>query len=342
MREAIYRHLCVQLSNGVPIDVALALLKKRFVRRKRQDAAQKIELIGQRMHDGLSLADAVKPWIRFDEYAVLSAGELAGELPRVFTLIIKAQQRKYRILSAFKNALMTPFIYASLMGGMLWAIGHFVTPSVESSLPENKALGMVYALYVIGDFANSLWALLPILVMGIFMLMVWYSFPYWVGKYRIYAEHFFPYALYRDLQGFLWLMSFTQLLGAGLPDTVILERQHRHAAPWMKERLQAYGFRMKNGASLSGALLARGMGGMPAFGFPHPDMVDDIESMAGFSDFPQKMTVLAMQWADDLEQKTLALAKSIGLAMEVTMYVLMGLLMVAINQLSSQLSMLHG
>lgn len=81
---------------------------------------------------------------------------------------------------------------------------------------------------------------------------------------------------------------------------------------------------------------------MPAFGFPNPGIVDDIESLAGFPDFPEKVTTLAMQWAHELESTILIVAKSFGRTMEMMMYVWMGFLMMAINELTSQLSALHG
>jgi hypothetical protein len=94
---------------------------------------------------------------------------------------------------------------------------------------------------------------------------------------------------------------------------------------------------MDNGASLAAALLEKGKHGLPAFGFPNPDLVDDIESMSGFPDFPEKIAQLAMQWADDLEKSALAYAKGFGFAMEIVMYTIMGVLMIAINSMSTQI-----
>jgi len=139
------------------------------------------------------------------------------------------------------------------------------------------------------------------------------------------------------MHGYIWLMSFSALLRAGLPDVDILKRQMLNASPWLKERLREIRARMVNGATLPAALLATGRRGMPAFGFPNPDIVDDIQSMAGFKDFPERISKLATQWADEIEASTLSRAAVFGFAMEIFMYVMMGLLMIAINSMSTQL-----
>lgn len=342
VRESFYRHLSTQIANGIPIEMALASFKKRLQRRNLSNALQAVDDIGRRMRDGSTLADAFKKWIPEDEYGVVSAGELSGSLPRSLELIIESKRRIARVYSALKAAMVNPVIYAAITFGMLWVIGMYVVPGLKTSLPKEKAHGMVAGLYSIGDFVTSWWVLIPIALVIAFIVMVLRSLSTWTGKNRIAAERYFPFSFYRDMQGYTWLMSFTQLLRAGLPDTDILNRQKTQGSPWMRERIKAIWFRMDNGASLPAALLEKGRHGMPAFGFPNPDIVDDIESMAGFPDFPDKIAILATQWAVELEAATLARAKSFGLYAEMFMYVLMAFLMIAINDLSSQLSAVHG
>lgn len=217
-----------------------------------------------------------------------------------------------------------------------------MTPELEKTLPEAKAHGLTAVLYWTGDFVTSWGVLIPIIIVISVVGTVIYSLPRWVGKTRIKAEQYLPYSFYRDMNGYMWLMSFAQLLSAGLPNTSILSRQKTQGSPWLQERIKAISFRMDNGVSLSGALLQKGSYGAPGFGFPNPDIVDDIESLADFGDFPEKITVLAMQWAEELEIKTLSFAKQFGFYAEMMMYVVMGFLMLAINDLSAQLAVVHG
>ena len=167
--------------------------------------------------------------------------------------------------------------------------------------------------------------------------LVVYSLPRWTGKYRVMAENYFPYSFYRDIQGYAWLMSFTALLRAGMADVAILKLQGKHASPWMTERLNAIWWRMDNGSSLPDALLAKARGGVP-LGFPNPDIVDDIASMSGFSDFPERISKIAITWAVELEESVRQKATRFGAIAEAAMYGVIALLLVSVNSMSEQLS----
>lgn len=342
VREALYRHMSAQVGNGITVEVALDTFRARLQRRKKVSSDKIVADVARRMRDGSTLAAALGAWIPQDEVSIISSGELSGNLPRSLDLVIEAKRRIARVNSALKTSMVSPVIYLAAVYGMLWAIGKYVTPGLEQALSKEKAQGLVSALYVAGDFANSWWAILPPVALAFGIAWVLRSLPKWTGRGRVAAESMFPYSFYRDIQGYTWLMSFAALLRAGMADVEILKRQTTQSTPWLKERLHALWWRMDNGASLPAALLAKGKNGMPAFGFPNPDIVDDIASMAGFSDFSERIAVLAVQWADELESSTLARAKSFGFAMEILMYAVMGLLMIAINSMSTQMGNVPG
>lgn len=342
VRQAFYRHMSAQISNGVAVEAALEGFRTRLKRQKKPGTDKIIAGVARRMRDGSTLSAALTKWIPADEASVLSSGELSGNLPRSLNLVIEAKRRIERVNSALKSSMVTPAIYILAVYGMLWAIGRYVTPGLEQVLSKEKARGLVSGLYAAGDFANSLWALLPPVVLAWAIAMVVRSLPVWTGPRRVAAESFFPYSFYRDIQGYTWLLTFAALLRAGMADVEILKRQAAQSTPWLKERLHALWWRMDNGASMPAALMSKGRNGMPAFEFPNPDIVEDISSMDGFSDFADRISALAVQWADELESSTLARAKSFGFAMEILMYVVMGLLMIAINSMSAQMGNVPG
>lgn len=342
VREALYRHLSAQVSNGVPVETALDSFRLRLRRRKKVSSDKIVGDIARRMRDGSTFAAAFGQWAPQDEVGVLTSGELSGNLPRSLDLLIDAKRRLARVRQGMKAAIYSPVIYLIMVYAMLWAIGTYVTPGLEQALPKAKARGLIAALFSAGDFATSWWALAPPLIFTLLTAVVVRSLPRWTGRGRIAAETFFPFSFYRDINGYTWLMSFTALLRAGMADVEILKRQSEQASPWLKERLKALHSRMFNGLSLPAALLSRGKDKMPGFGFPNPDVIDDIASMAGFADFPDRISLVAIQWADELETSTLAMAKRFGFYMEIVMYVVMGVLMVAINSMSTQLGNVTG
>lgn len=337
IREALYRHLSAQVSNGVAVEVALDTFRARLQRRKKISADKIVADVARRMRDGGTVAGSLKSWIPLDESSVISSGELSGNLPRALDLVIEAKRRIARVNSALKTSMVSPAIYLCAVYAMLWAIGKYVTPGLEQALPPEKARGLVAGLYAAGAFANSLYALIPPIIAAVVFVVVILSLPRWTGRARIAAEGMFPYSFYRDIQGYTWLMSFSALLRAGVADVEILKRQKVQSTPWLRERLAALWWRMENGSSLPEALYAKGNSGLPAFDFPNPDVVDDIASMAGFADFPERIATLAIQWADEIETSMLRSAKAFGFVLEIAMYVVMGLLMLAINSMSTQI-----
>lgn len=337
IREGLYRHLAAQVGNGVPVEIALSKFRSRLQRRKRVTSDKIVADVARKMKNGSSLATALGQWIPEDEKGIISSGDLSGNLPRSLELLAESKRRIAQVRRAFKSAVVSPLIYAIAVYAVLWVIGSQVIPSLQLVLPKEHAHGLAYALYVSGDLANSLWAILPPLTVATLIGLIVYSLPRWTGKYRVIAENYFPFSFYRDIHGYTWVMTFTALLGAGMTDVKILKFQSEQANPWLKERLYTLWWRMENGTSLSDSLLSKGKNGMPAFGFPNPDIVDDITSLADFPDFPVKMGILAAQWAKELEADSLARALAAGFWMEMFMYAVMGLLMVAVNSMSSQL-----
>jgi type II secretory pathway component PulF len=145
------------------------------------------------------------------------------------------------------------------------------------------------------------------------------------------AEEYFPFSFYRDIQGFIWILTFSAMLKAGMSDTKILDDQARFASPWLRQRLVAIRRRMLNGESLAKALIGTN------YGFPSPDMIDDIESMSDFTDFPERIAARVRQWADELQYRTAKNVKIMGFAFDLIMYALILLVLVGINGVSTQM-----
>lgn len=336
VRQGLYRHLAAQVRNGVPVEDALEMYRSRLQRRGKVSSDKIVADVIRRMRDGSTLAEAMQKWVPNDEFGVIESGELSGNLPEGLELIVDAKRRLQSVKAAIKGAMTTPAVYVLLVYGVMFTIGQLV-PELESTLPRERATGMVYALYVAGEITNSWWMLLPVsAAVGIAAAVV-ATLPKWTGPRRVKAENWFPYSFYRDLQGYTWLIGFAALLKAGQPDVEILKRQKEGATPWLKERLHSIWWRMDNGKSLPASLLAKGRNGAPSFGFPNPDIVDEIESMAGFADFPDRIVIIAREWAQELQEETVAKAKRFGFYAEMLMYMIMGLLFMAMNSLSSQI-----
>lgn len=336
VRAGLYRHLSVQVGNNVGQITALELFARRLTRQKRKSSVQVIEDVIRRMKDGAQLSAALRRWVPTDEALIIAGGESAGRIAQAFDLLVESKARVANVRRTMLAAFATPLVYLFAIYGMLWAIGTFFLPGIARTVPASAVHGAGQLLYALGDFATSLWMLLPVLgAVGLAAWIVW-ALPRWTGKRRVFAERYFPFNFYRDIQGYVWLLTFAAMLQAGMSDTRILADQARHATPWLRQRLVIVERKMRNGQGLADALLSA------RFAFPSPDLIDDIGSMAGFVDFPDRIMRRAVQWADELEWTTKARVRALGFAFDIAMYGLMLLVLVGINSLSVQMGNVPG
>ena len=331
VREDFYRHMSGQIRNEIGQVEALERFQKRLLRRKKKSSAEVLADVIRSMENGSRLAAALRKWVPNDEALILLGGENAGQVSDAFDLIIDSKNRVRTVKRTLVSAFITPAVYLFALYGLIWSVGEYVLPTVSLVVPASRAQGAAALLFTLGDAATSYWMVAPIAALAGIVGWVGWSLPNWTHGLRTKAENYFPYSFYRDIQGFIWILTFAAMLKAGISDTKILDDQTRYATPWLHQRLVAVRRRMLNGESLSRALVAT------KYGFPSPDMIDDIESMADFTDFPERIASRVRQWADELQYKTTKNVKVIGFAFDLIMYALILLVLVGINGIGTQM-----
>lgn len=336
VRSALYRHMAVQVGNNIGQIAALETFIRRLTRQKRKSCVSVVEDVVRRMKDGAQLSVALRRWVPTDEALTIAGGENAGRIDQAFDLLVESKARIASVRRTMMAAFATPLVYLFAIYGMLWAIGTYFIPSIAKTVPADAVHGAGALLYDLGDFATSPWMLLP--VIGLVGLAGWiaWALPTWTARHRVIAERFFPFNFYRDIQGYVWLLTFASMLRAGMSDTRILEDQARYATPWLRQRLISIRRKMLNGLGLAESLVSAG------FAFPNPDLIDDIGSMSDFDDFPERIMRRAIQWADELEWTTKARVRAVGFGFDIVMYALMLLVLVGVNSLSIQLGNVPG
>lgn len=336
VRSALYRHMEVQVGNDVNQIAALETFKRRLEREKRKSAIYIINDVIRRMKNGAQLSLALRIWVPLDEALIISGAETAGDVGVAFELLLQAKARTANVRQAMLSAFTTPVIYLCAIYGMLWAIGMYFLPSIQQIMPAAKAQGMGAVLYTLGGFATSLWMVLPLFfIAGCVVWLLW-AFPNWTSLHRIRVEQFFPFSFYRDIQGYVWLLTFASMLKAGMSDTKILLDQSRLGSPWLNQRLLAARRRMINGEGLASALQNS------KFNFPSPEVIDDIASMADFDDFPTRIMKRTVQWADDMERSVKTRIRALGFVFDMVMYGLILFVLLGVNSLSVQMGSVPG
>ena len=353
VRFDLYQHLAGQIGNGRALLPSVEDFLGRLERRGKKRAANVLRDIVRRIMDGQSLSQSLASWSAAEELLIIASGDQSGDLPKALTLAVDANERTARIRRMIVGELTAPAVYVISLWAMLYVVGAHVVPQLAVLLPPDKWSGTAYLLYLMGVMSTGWQAVLtPVAAIALVGAAFW-SLPRWTGKGRIAAEHVAPWSVYRDLQGYTWLLSFTALLRAGMDNVSVLKRQRQHASPWLAQRLDAARRHMENGWNLGEALAGRRIRKETAasaapsgarhpatggFGFPNPDMIDDIAAFVDYPDFPEKITVVAAAWADRLERRVAGLGKILNLGATMGMAFVFIIVQVGANEISSQLS----
>ena len=339
VRQEFYQHLIDQVGNEIALDTALNHFKARMVRTKQKLHARTIALIGQKLKNGYTFSQTLEGLVSKEEIAIISAGELGGKLPFALMLILEQHSRTSRLMKTLRQGLASTIGHLSIATAVLWYLASAVIPQLTQAVPPSKARGLVSVLYTVSNAVHSIGILLVPLVLGISIgLFVW-SLPRWTGRSRLIAERYFPFNYYRDLVGYQWLMMFATLLSSGIADVQILEIQAKNASPYLRERITLFFHRLRSGGmSLGDALITpikhgRGLG----MNFPNPDINESIVALYGFANFPERISKLISAWANQIEERTLSLVKSISGGLEILMMLILTLLILAIQDLGSQI-----
>ncbi len=348
VRQAMYRHLAAQLSNERDPVSALSDYQKRLTRRNKNEPARIIGDMVRRLKNGDTLATAMSKHIPQDELMTIASGELAGsdQLAKSIEMLLLAKDRMQRVNRALKSIVRSTLINAFIIYAFLFVIGKFIVPSLATTVSADRVTGSAALLYSLGNFFTSLWSAAPPIILALLAFIIIKSLPKWTGPHRKIADNYFPFSFYRNMQGYQWLQGFASLSQSGMPETKILMRQIETATPWLKERLISIKLLMEDGSSLPYALQGRNSTGqiLPtiAYGFPSLDIIDDIESIDGFTDSSARMSKLATQWAEEIELNMTSKTKTIGDTLDIFMMAIMAFLYVASQSLSDQVGNVPG
>lgn len=312
VRRQFYFSVVAQNANGVPLPKCVELYAQRAKRKKNWVLYSIAKSMLTMMNNGADFADAVAPWVPQDEASQVAAGVIGQNLPHALEKMIEAKEISKEIISHVQNAMTTPVLNILIGLSFFVFMGMTIVPQFEGIVTKAAASGSVYALYVVSEFSVSwiFWALLIVVALAIGGLL--YSLPRWTGPRRVVLDGYFPFSLYKEFQGYLWMTSFVSIISAKVPEVQALSIQAERATPWMAERLKVIREDMESGGSLPQALV-RPRHADRGFEFPSTEIVEMVESIHGFGDFSERMAGVQRHWIKDLSARVKRAGSVVGM-----------------------------
>lgn len=333
-RLVLYEKLVHSLENKQSVEFALTGVVKRLRKRGKKAGANQIESVLFRRMNGASFAEAIGDQLPDQEAGILAAGEVAGRLPSALRLVLSRDAQKKRVAEAITQSLAPAAMNLLLLFAFLYIVGAYVMPALAAISPPSRWTGTVRVLYLAGELALGWHG--PVLLgsfVGITALVL-AMLPRYCGSGRTFLErHVFPFGLYRDVMGLDWGMSLASMLSAGISDTDAISRQIEYANAWLRSRLEPIYERMRHGGeTLAEALESTGLD------FPSPELIQDIGAISGFSDFSERLPPMLEKNSAEVEKSVKSAFFVVGMAINLVVYALFGLVQIASNQLGSQVS----
>jgi len=337
VRRQFFEQAASQLENGRKDLDILADFSKRLERKGKRRTASHFTEIARRMRDGATMTAAMGEHLTYMERGVLAAGENAGKPKDAMTLILEIKELTENVSRRFRASMMGPLANAVMLGALLVFLGAYVNPMLADTVPTDKWTGWAWVLYVMGAAATGWIGPVVALVLVLTGYLIYASFSSWVGT-RVPGrtaldKYLLPYIVYREMQGFSWLLSYAALLRAGLSDEEAIASQMKHASPWMRSRLEPVLQGIRNGLRLDAAMRRTGMV------FPSPDLIDEVGAYVDAPDFPMKISNVGRTYAKTLERRLLSQSTIIAAVIAAGTYVMILLVQLGSNEISSMMAM---
>ncbi len=305
LKNGIYDKLSVQLEYGINLKDAVTELLKRARRNNNVAAVTILNDVRNNLINGRSFADSVKKWMPRADYAMLASSEKANKLPETMRLIIYLDDMKSGLLKEFLSGMFGPLMLFLAVYTLLYYIGKYALKSILG-LTNGHISSSGNILIYLSDYVNSAYMYLIPLVLATVSIFVFYSFPRLTGDIRKKLDKVFPYSVYRQFSGSVWLIGLSGLIGSGINEVTALKELASYNSAYMKERLKSFYLNMQNGMNLGEAMLVSG------FDYPDKDVVDDIVVFSNFPNFNKKLDMIAQANI----QKTKNMIKGVSIALQ--------------------------
>lgn len=317
LRKRMYQEI-IDLRSQKSLPEILGDLRNSLIRVGRRADAGSVHAIYRRLVEGLPLSKTMGA-LPAAERAMLVTGE-KGDLEAALRQILTIRARVRRMVLVLITYSTLPVGYAVLFYVFAYGIGAYLLPPLLQALPVEHWTGASYYLYLMGSFATGPIGPATCAAFVLLVVLLWRLMPRWSGQRRFPCDRWvFPFPLYRDFQGAIWLLNFVMLTGAGVSQEAALAEQIRHASRWHASYLRPLHRRVVEGVKLGVALRQVG------HGFPSPRLIEQISTYEGSDRFESAMSEMAIAHADRVELSVRVMcmtASAIGIGLSMGMVLL--------------------
>lgn len=231
-RAEFYEDLAEALEDKGDLTPLLNKYRLRAGQRKQRGMSQ---LYGRwlRAMNSITFARALRGTVPTMDSMILESAEVTGNLPNGLRFLSNAVTIANRMRAIIWKAIGMPIFLTILLAGVITAFALGMVPVLSQIYepPKWPFFGQVVyfmsRVVVVGG---------PFLTAGVVAVIVVFmrSLPRWTGRWRARFDKHAPYAIYRDYNAAIFLVTIASLMQAGVSLTEALQKTRESATPWLR------------------------------------------------------------------------------------------------------------
>lgn len=202
---------------------------------------------------GKSLAGVMEGWADPAEVAMIASGEKSGSLQSSIMEVAELTRAKSDMVGHAKGQLAAPLVQIAALFGLVFYISSTVVPAAKRLLPDKYIPDFARGYFSFGEFFIT-WGPWIALAVVIMFTIIFATSQKWVGEWRDRFDTFFPWTLFRGLQGAFFLITLSAMMKSGMPMPAAIAEMQRFSNPWLKEHLARMRFRLEKGRREASAM----------------------------------------------------------------------------------------
>ncbi|CAB3641725.1 type II secretion system F family protein [Achromobacter xylosoxidans] len=307
-RMLIYRTLYSMARSKVPVYDALVDIQKAHSRNGRRPKAVIAVFAHEvlvRLSSGMSgdrFAEAFEGWLPPTEISMLASAQKAGDIATGCDDAIKHIKRQARVRSAIVSAVSYPSVIVVMAIVLLTFVSFKVVPIYARGSDPATWTGQTAVVYWMSEIVRhyGIFILLGLVSVG---YAIRWSLPNWTGRLRPAFECLPPWSTYKTMQGAVFFSNLAILLNAGADLLQTMVHIHKHANPWLQQRLQDTMYGLSMGKNLGVALELAG------HKFPDEESIAYITTIASREGFAFALSEFATNSAETAAERLEASGK---------------------------------
>lgn len=291
VRIRTYRKLSTMTRHGVGVAAAVRTLQQRYARRS-HPLAQVFGGISINLSAGKPLHDALSDFVSAEESMLIGAGVSGARMHESLELCAELLQARLTIMRKVAQSLAYPAFLFALFIVLLVVVAVKVVPSLSTLSPPEQWTGAAWYLHLVSTTITSPAGIVMLCLLLLAFCLSLALLPVWTGRTRVWVEQIPPWSFYRLIQGCTWLFTLAIMQEARIQTQTALDAMlhTRKTSRWLKEKLVAIRTQLTYGKHLGAALTDTG------FGFPDPEIVDDLSVYAPLPGFDSRLRIIAQEW----------------------------------------------